>query len=142
MTMYEQWVTIEFPLIKENTYEISSKGNVRINWGLCEWTYRDCKALGMNNVTLKMINHIKHKECWNHISDEYFNHEEISVLRKDRIVLICKTLIDTNFNEQLTFERCKPKMKYLTIRAVHDIKLGYIHKDISKDYFEYHSERK
>ena len=104
------------------------------NWGDSSWVYRE---LSPDNglITLRMISHIKNKECWSHISDLYFTKDYISQLKTRKIEVICETLTESEFNVDIAYCKLKRKMKYLTKRYVSDIKKGYTHRDISKKYF-------
>lgn len=104
------------------------------NWGDSSWVYRE---LSPDNglITLRMISHIKNKECWSHISDLYFTKDYISQLKTRKIEVICETLAESKFNVDIAYCKLKRKMKYLTKRYVSDIKKGYTHRDISKKYF-------
>lgn len=105
------------------------------NFGDGLWTYRDCIEKGIFNATLRIINSIKTKSSWTKISNKYFEYDDMKYLKEDMIKTICQNLVLTNFDESLTFKRCKVDMKYLTLRFVHDINHKYTYKELSDKYF-------
>lgn len=87
------------------------------------------------DVTLKMVQHIKHKECWSHISDQYWTKDELNQLSEMKIRIICEHLIDNNGDTIKTVESLKDKIPDINKRFVEIVKYKEKYTDISDEYF-------
>lgn len=61
-------------------------------WGSAKSVYDYLKP-NHPELSLRMVNHIKNKECWNHISDLYWTKEFISELVIKKIRKVCEKIV-------------------------------------------------
>lgn len=87
------------------------------------------------DVTLKMVQHIKNKECWSHISDLYWSKEELVKLQEQKIRLICNHLLMNNGDTYKTLDSLKSIVPDITKRYIELIKYKESYTDISDEYF-------
>ena len=105
------------------------------NWGNAFNVYKTMINNGYKDITLKEIQHIKHKECWSWISDKYWSSDDLIKLHFEKIHIICKTLVSNSMDVNKTFEICGKQIPLLTKRFVQIIKYKESYKDISDKYF-------
>ena len=96
--------------------------------------YKSAKNKGIC-VTLKQIQHIKHKESWSWLSDKYWTKADLEKLHIDKIHLICKTLVKFNNNTNESLEYLKNYIPMINKRFIELIKYKEQYKDISDKYF-------
>lgn len=94
------------------------------------------------NVTLVLIDHIKRKHSYKHISDEYFSEKYINDLQILKIVKICESLVTNNLSCSVVYNKLKDEIPYLTIGLIKSIKYKHRHVDISDHYFVISSDGK
>lgn len=82
---------IAHALLNEEIVEDICKEFIRF-WGRSESVYKYMKHK-CNTLTLKQIQHIKHKECWQHISDKYWTKKDLEILEIKKIHLICEAIV-------------------------------------------------
>lgn len=88
-------------------------------------------------VTLKMVQHIKHKECWSHISDQYWSCEDLNELQEIKIRTICEYLLTYNGDTHKTVEALQKIIPDINKRFVEIIKYKESYADISDEYFKF-----
>ena len=105
------------------------------HFGNALWVHRNLIDDDITHISLRTINHIKNKECWSHISDEYFTKEYLKKLEIHKIEIICETLVKNNMDINNTYEELKDSMRYLITRFIADIRHKHTYTEISKLYF-------
>ena len=88
------------------------------------------------DVNLKMIQHIKHKECWSHISDKYWSSDYLHELELKKIHIICQTLVDTNGDVSATYNCLVDMIPDISKRFIQIIKYKEDWTEISDTYFK------
>lgn len=86
-------------------------------------------------ITLKMIQHIKHKECWSHISDKYWSQTDLSELNTLKIRKICESLLNNHGDVTMTYNDLISVIPDLTKRFIYIIKYKETYASISDEYF-------
>lgn len=92
----------------------------------------------IQDLTFKDINSIKCKRQYKWISDKYFSRDNLilrNLLSESDVVLICKTLLQTEMSAPKTHNILKDKFPHISIHMIVNIKLKRNHVDISKKYF-------
>ena len=105
------------------------------NWGNSRNVYKSMKDSGFD-VTLKQIEHIKHKECWSWLSDQYWTIDDLNNLHITKIKMICQSICDNNGDVKQVVESLKDKIPYLSTRFVQIIKYKESYTNISDEYFK------
>lgn len=104
-------------------------------WGRAISVYKYLKPK-YPELTLKMIQHIKHKECWSHVSDIYWTKEDLHQLEIEKVHIICKSLVSNNGDLQKVYNKLRIKIPDLSLRFIKIIKYKECYKNISDEYFE------
>lgn len=113
------------------------------NYGNCANTLKMINELYPNiDISLGIIDHIKRKHSYKHISDKYFTKKSITDLQILKIEKICESLMKNNLSCIKTYNNLKDVIPYLTIPLIKSIKLKNRHKDISDRYFTISSDGK
>lgn len=113
------------------------------NYGNCANTLKMINELYPNiDISLVIIDHIKRKHSYKHISDEYFTEKSITDLQILKIEKICTSLVKNNLSCTATYNELKGVIPYLTIPLIKSIKLKKRHVDISDRYFLISSDGK
>jgi len=103
-------------------------------YGRSESVFNHLKRIG-SIIPLGIIQHIKHKESWSHISDKYWSIDDLNRLAKIRIHIICKSLLKNNGNTQLVLNDLLDIMPDLTKRFVEIVRQKEMYAEISDEYF-------
>ena len=103
-------------------------------WGSAKSVYDYLKP---NNpkVSLRMINHIKNKECWSHISDSYWTKEFIFELGIKKVCKICEKIVE-GFSNQEIYDLLIKEIPNLTVRCISGIRTKERWVEISDKYFK------
>lgn len=104
-------------------------------WGKSTAVHDMVKKMGFNDITLKQIQHIKHKEGWNWLSDNYWTKEILDKLSIAKIHLISATLKNFDGDVNKTHDALSILIPGLTKRFIQIIKYKESHSDISDIYF-------
>lgn len=94
------------------------------------------------DISLGIIDHVKRKHSYKHISDKYFTEKSIADLQILKIEKICTSLVKNNLSCATTYNELKGVIPYLTIPLIKSIKLKKRHVDISDRYFTISSDGK
>lgn len=105
-----------------------------LHYGNSNNVYKQLKEEGYA-LTLKQIQHIKHKECWDWISDQYWTNQYLIDLHTMKINMICEELVKQNGDTRKTLEILAGKIPYLSKRFIEIIKYKEAYSDISDTYF-------
>ena len=103
-------------------------------WGNSQTVYEILKLEGFE-ISLKQIQHIKHKECWNWVSDKYWSKQDLDMLHIKKIHLICDALKETNGDVNKVLTILTDKIPLLSKRFVQLLKYKEAYTDISDKYF-------
>lgn len=87
------------------------------------------------DVSPSVIKHIRNKECWQHLSDKYFNKEYFKDAYTNDINEICKTIAKNKYNDIQTLKDLKNIVPWVTQRTISDIRLKLKYTEISDKYF-------
>lgn len=109
-----------------------------VHFGNANNVYRQMKEEGYD-VTLKQIQHIKHKECWEWLSDRYWSTVDLYKLHIKKIVMICEELVKCNGNVNRVLQNLTDKIPYLSKRFIQLLKYKEAYSDISDKYFSRNS---
>ena len=113
------------------------------NYGNCANTLKMINELYPNiDISLGIIDHVKRKHSYKHISDKYFTEKSIADLQILKIEKICTSLVKNNLSCATTYNELKGVIPYLTIPLIKSIKLKKRHVDISDRYFTISSDGK
>ena len=113
------------------------------NYSNCANTLKMINELYPNiDISLGIIDHIKRKHSYKHISYKYFTEKSIIDLQISKIEKICKSLVKNNLSCIGTYNELKEEIPYLTISLIKSIKLKNTHKSISDRYFVISSDGK
>ena len=104
-------------------------------WGRSESVYDYMKSQGYD-VNLKMIQHIKHKECWSHISDKYWSSDYLHELELKKIHIICQTLVSAHGDVNTTYNQLINIIPDISKRFIQIIKYKEDWVEISDTYFK------
>ena len=104
-------------------------------YGRAESVYNDIRQREPD-VTLKMIQHIKHKECWSHISDKYWTRSDLDYLNEIKVRMICECLIQHSGDTMNTLKSLEKIIPDITKRYVEIIKYKEDYAEISDEYFQ------
>ena len=104
------------------------------NWGNAHNVYKTLLLQGYD-ITLKEIQHIKHKECWSWLSDEFWSKEDLLKLHIEKINIICKSLVLNRMDVNKTFDDLSSKIPFISKRFIQIIKYKEKYNDISDKYF-------
>lgn len=105
-----------------------------LHYGNSNNVYKQLKEEGYD-ITLRQIQHIKHKECWDWISDQYWTNQYLIDLHIMKINMICKELVKQKGDTLKTLEVLITKIPYLSKRFIEVIKYKEAYSDISDIYF-------
>ena len=134
MIQYMKGSDLSFSKIDEDTVNKICDEFIK-NWGNSYNVYKTMRSLNFD-VTLKEIQHIKHKECWSWISDKYWSNNDLLELHIKKINLICETLVSNNMDVNKTLDKLSITIPYLTKRFIQIIKYKESYVDISDKYFK------
>lgn len=102
-------------------------------YGNIEWVYRELKP-SCDELTLKIILHIKEKSSRQAISDKYFTKEQMKQLKYDKINLVKESFITNEGNVRAVYNDLIDKLPYLTLSWLEQFK--YSGKYFPKKYFK------
>ena len=120
--------------IDNNSFNNKNNKNSKIINESFNNDYKQLKEEGYA-LTLKQIQHIKHKECWDWISDQYWTNQYLIDLHTMKINMICEELVKQNGDTRKTLEILAGKIPYLSKRFIEIIKYKEAYSDISDTYF-------